>query len=291
MICELCHKKKAEEAIAKSDEGEELYLCRDCARKENLRREKLRQETPNDSVVEIENGEGLPEDAPPIIRSIVEAVSDIFHDISNLAEKSETKDKKNNKEDFLTLKPRQKSPFIVNGRIHLAGLHLMGELEAAIRGVEALGLKLEGINEEGASNLGQMFSLKYRVSDALPKRALAYLLTQENNACRALIEDYRIVAMDAFSRALATLKNCYMLSPGEWLDLLSPMLFAARIGALKGVIWQEIAEMMKEVEFNESQEDKDAEILDIRDMGIAREARENFAHVKIVDAFYKILED
>ena len=93
MICELCHKKKAEEAIAKSDEGEELYLCRDCARKENLRREKLRQETPNDSVVEIENGEGLPEDAPPIIRSIVEAVSDIFHDISNLAEKSETKAK------------------------------------------------------------------------------------------------------------------------------------------------------------------------------------------------------
>ena len=48
MKCELCHQKDAETAIQLSRDGgeaEELYVCRECANRERVRRQKKSQRT------------------------------------------------------------------------------------------------------------------------------------------------------------------------------------------------------------------------------------------------------
>ena len=47
MKCELCHQKDAETAIQLEKDGEEqeLYVCRECANRERVRRQKKSQRT------------------------------------------------------------------------------------------------------------------------------------------------------------------------------------------------------------------------------------------------------
>ena len=49
---------------------------------------------------------------------------------------------------------------------------------------------------------------------------------------------------DSLCRALAVMKNCRLLSPGEFFDLLSPLRLAAREGMLDGMASDEIEKML-----------------------------------------------
>ena len=49
---------------------------------------------------------------------------------------------------------------------------------------------------------------------------------------------------DSLCRALAVMKNCRLLSPGERFDLLSPLRLAAREGMLDGIDTDEIEGML-----------------------------------------------
>ena len=96
MKCELCHERDAETAIATVKNGveDELYVCRDCAKRERVRRQKKSQRTRKAggpptgvsfSVTHIGGGDA----PPPIVEAFMSAVNDM---VSGLERMSAAKD-------------------------------------------------------------------------------------------------------------------------------------------------------------------------------------------------------
>ena len=158
MKCEICHKADATRAIRRGDsEDDELYVCDACAKAERQRRQKKSQRTRkvtglppgmSMSVTQISpSGEDM--EPPPIIGAIMNAFQDMVSDIEK-AEKEAKKPEKPKLSD-LNLEGTD-AVFIVRGRLHLEGLHLIGELDAAKRALHALGMELAGIDADGVSD-------------------------------------------------------------------------------------------------------------------------------------------
>ena len=65
-----------------------------------------------------------------------------------------------------------------------------------------------------------------------------------------LFEELPRVLGDSVCRALAILKNCRLLSPGELFDLLSPLRLAALERMLDGMKFSDIERMMGDVDLS-----------------------------------------
>ena len=237
MKCEICHKADAETAITRMKDGEEeeLYVCRACAAEERKSRQKKSQRTRKVS--------GLPpgmsitmsgnmEDPPPILGAILDAVHGMVNDLE-AAEKQAREKKEPDYHDFPS--GHVESPYRIGGRLHLEGLHLIGELDAVHRAVHALKMDLVGVDADGVKSTGHVFTLKYVGTSERAKRVVEDLLAQERNARVRLFEEMPRVFGDSLCRALAILKNCRLLSPGELFDLLSPLRLAALEKMLDGI--------------------------------------------------------
>ena len=259
MKCELCHQKDAETALAIEKDGveDELYVCRECANKERVRRQKKSQRTRkmtglppgvSMSVTQV-GGEGEP--PPQIIEAIMSAMSGVVSELSKSGRPEP--EKVSDYHDF----PCGRTPeaYRIAGRIHLEGLHLIGELEAVQRAFRALGMKLAGVEADGVRDAGHVYTIGYVGSAERAKRVVQDLLQQERNARVRLFEEMPRVFGDALCRSLAILKNCRLLSPGELFDLLSPLKLAALEGMLEGITLKEINEMLAGVDLS-SKEDK-----------------------------------
>ena len=70
-----------------------------------------------------------------------------------------------------------------------------------------------------------------------------------------LFEELPRVFGDSLCRALAVMKNCRLLSPGEYFDLLSPLRLAAKEEMLDGIDAEEIERRLAETDLT-SAEDK-----------------------------------
>jgi protein-arginine kinase len=75
-------------------------------------------------------------------------------------------------------------------------------------------------------------------------RFVEAIVEQERNARVRLATEMPRVYGDAICRALATLKNCRLLSPGELFDLLSPLRLAAMDGLLENATLDGIEKLM-----------------------------------------------
>ena len=80
------------------------------------------------------------------------------------------------------------------------------------------------------------------------------LLREERNARVRLFEEMPRVFGDSLCRALAILKNCRLLSPGEFFDLLSPLRLAAAEGMLDGIGRDEIEQMLVSTDLSGSED-------------------------------------
>ena len=242
MKCEICHKADAETAITRMTDGEEdeLYVCRACAAAERKARQKKSQRTRKVS--------GLPpgmsitmsgnmEEPPPIIGAILDAVHGMVNDLEK-AEKKAREDKEPEYHDFPC--GRVEPPYRIGERLHLEGLHLIGELDAVKRAVHALKMDLVGVDADGVNTTGHVFALKYLGTSEQAKRVVESVLAQERNARVRLFEEMPRVFGDSLCRALAVLKNCRLLAPGELFDLLSPLRLAAIEKMLDGIDLTEI---------------------------------------------------
>lgn len=262
MKCEICHNAPAATAIrrrVKGGEEEELYVCEACARQERKRRHEKSQRTRkvtglppgvSMSVTQI-GGDG--EEAPP---PIVEAIVNAFHGmVSDLEKAQEEQSRRRHKTVFRNFPvERAESAYRVGVRLHLEGLHLIGELEAVQRAMRALELQLNGVAADGVKDAGHAFQIAYTGSAERVKRVVEDILREERNARVRLFEEMPRVFGDSLCRALAILKNCRLLAPGELFDLLSPLRLAALEGMLDGISLAEVERLMRDQDLSSSED-------------------------------------
>lgn len=270
MKCELCHQADAQTAITRGegDEAEELYVCHACAKAERLNRQKKSQRTrkvtglppgmsmsitqisrsPDGEITE-DSVDG--ENPPPFIGAIMNAFQDMVSDIEK-AQQTAKAEKGPEYHDFPV--PRVDAAYRIGNRLHLEGLHLIGELGAVKRALRALKMDLVGVSADGINETGHVYTLRYSGSSEQAKRVVEDLLREERNARVRLFEELPRVFGDSLCRALAVMKNCRLLSPGEYFDLLSPLRLAAKEGMLDGIDSAEIERRLAEADLTSSED-------------------------------------
>ena len=286
MKCELCHKADAETAIRRGegDDADELYVCAACAKAERQRRQKKSQRTRkvtglppgvSMSVTEI-SGDADGDGPPPIIGAIMNAFSDMVSDLEK-AEKSAKAKKEPKLHDFPA--SRVDAAYRIGGRLHLEALHLIGEMEAVKRAVRALEMELVGVEADGVADAGHVYTLRYPGQSERAKRVVSAILREERNARVRLFEEMPRVFGDSLCRALAVMKNCRLLSPGECFDLLSPLRLAAKEDMLDGITEGEIERMLLDADLSGSEDKLEQEERDRADAERADEMNRRFEDV------------
>jgi len=286
MKCELCHQKDAETAIQIEKDGEEqeFYVCHECANRERVRRQKKSQRTRkvageapgvSISVSGVTEGDEPP---PPIVAAIMNAMSGLVEGLEQAANGGgKSKKKAADLVDFPC--ERAEAPYRIGDRLHLEGLHLIGELEPVHRAMKALKLQLAGVDADGVRDAGHVYRLRYSGSAELAKRVVEDLLREERNARVRLFEEMPRVFGDSLCRALAILKNCRLLSPGELFDLLSPLRLAAIEKMLDGIDLAEIESMIASVDLSSKEERETPQDRDRLDAERADEMNRRFEDV------------
>ena len=150
--------------------------------------------------------------------------------------------------------PRVDAAYRIGNRLHLEGLHLIGELDAVKRALRALKMELVGVSADGINETGHVYTLRYSGSSEQAKRVVEDLLREERNARVRLFEELPRVLGDSLCRALAVMKNCRLLSPGEYFDLLSPLRLAAKEEMLDGIDSAEIERRLAEADLTSSED-------------------------------------
>ena len=288
MKCEVCHQADAETAITRGegDEAEELYVCHACAKAERLKRQKKSQRTRkvtglppgvSMSITQIgPAGDGEGGEPPPFIGAIMDAFQGMVDDIEK-AQKAAKAEKGPKYHDFPA--SRVDAAYRIGGRLHLEGLHLIGELDAVKRGLHALKMDLVGVDADGIRETGHVYSLRYSGTTERAKRVVEDLLREERNARVRLFEELPRVFGDSLCRALAVMKNCRLLSPGEYFDLLSPLRLAAKEGMLDGIGFEEIERRLAETDLTSAEDKLEQDERDRADAERADEMNERFEDV------------
>ena len=272
MKCEICHERDAKTVLAREDVGEddELYVCEECAKAERLKRQKKSQRTRK--IVEI-NGQVVEgDDVPPFIGAIMGAFGEMVNEIekcSSGASDGEKPKRAEKRREFPLA--RVEADYRIGPRLHLEGLHLIGEMDALKRAMRALDVELVGVSADGVADAGHAYSVSYSGSTERVKRIVSDILREERNARVRLFEEMPRVLGDALCRALAIMKNCRLLSPGELFDLLSPLRLAAKEQMLDGISAAAIEAMLIGVDLT-SAEDRLSQ--EERDQADARRADE-----------------
>ena len=233
--------------------------------------------------VEDSEGEGdTSSEPPPFIGAIMDALHDMVNDMEKTVAakcRSQSKDEKMSRLPVSTIQ----AEFLVRNHIHLEGLHLIGELDAVKRAMHALDMELEGISADGVNDAGHAYSLKYRGPADRAQRVLGSLLQEERNARTRLRSELPRIFSDSLCRALAILKNCRLLSPGELFDLLSPMRLAAKEGILDGITTREIEKLMADADLSNSEDGLSQEDRDRADAERADSMNARFEEVMVND--------
>jgi protein arginine kinase len=122
--------------------------------------------------------------------------------------------------------------------LQLLGLRLLGEAEAAVRGLERMRLLVRGIAGEGSEAAGQIYQVSNM--DTLGKdeasivgrvaRICAEVVRQEHNARVRLIQESPLVLADCLARSLSVLQNARLLATAEALEFLSALRLGASVG-------------------------------------------------------------
>lgn len=290
MKCEICNERNAETAITVKKDGadEELYVCRDCARKERVRRQKKSQRTRK--ATELPPGVSLSvtrigeegEAPPPIVEAIMNAMSDFVSDLDKMSRKAAASESHaaEEKQELSTF-PLSRIPeeFRIDDMIHLEGIHLVGELDAVKRAFKALKVELVGVDADGVRDTGHVYRIRYSGASERAKRIVKDLVAQERNARQRLVSELPRVLGDSLCRALAVLKNCRLLSPGELYDLLSPIRIAAREGYLDGITLDDVRSLACGIDLGSKEDDLSCEDRDRVDAERADEMNRRFEDV------------
>jgi len=197
---------------------------------------------------------------------------------------------------YLTASPSDVGTGLRTGTLlHLEGLHLIGELEPCMRGLEAMRMKAVGFDASGIRNAAHLFrvcnsvTLGEKEEDLVKRSATAAdaLVEQELNARVRLVEELPRVFADSVCRALAILKSARLLSAAETFDLLSPIRIAASMDLLSGITLEDISKTMTSFPLGEPEE-SDADKRDAADGRRADRITRRFARVSTNGRFAEL---
>ncbi len=190
----------------------------------------------------------------------------------------------------------------IEGTFHLEGLSIIGDLDATLNGIAALRFRSSSIIEDGVQQAARVFRISNNSTLGITDRELIKratrvfddLATQELSARISLVDDMPRILLDAIQRSLALLRSARLLSPGEVLDMLSPLRLAASMGFIAGMTLQQIDEMMGQ-EFNtppigEAQSQADERRRNERDGRLADHCNRLFAKVRLTSRASTLLE-
>ena len=300
MKCEICHQADAETVLLRGEgeTAEELYVCKACAKAERQRRQKKSQRTRkvtglppgvSMSITRIGPIEDDGDEPPPFIKAIMDAMSGMVDGSEKPSdEKGGARGKKGKGEKSASAPAvrrqsfplsRVEAPFRLRDRLHLEGLHLIGELEAVRRALHALDMELVGVEADGVHEPGHVYGIDYAGSATRAKRVVEDILREERNARVRLFEELSRVFGDSLCRALAILKNCRLLSPGELFDLLSPLRLAAMEKMLDGITQGEIEKLLLACDLSGAEDKLEQEDRDRADAERADEMNRRFEDV------------
>ena len=257
MKCEICHQADAAKAIRREGadgEEDELYVCEACARAERQRRQRKSSRTrkvtglPNGVEMSVTEVSGDGDATPPIVGAILNAVQDMVNDLERASKGGE--EKKDERKLVEIGADGADAAYRLRGGFHLEGLHLIGELDAGRRALHALDMELVGGEADGVKDAGHVYRIGHYGDAERAGRVAKDLVREERNARVRLFEELPRVYGDSLCRALAILKNCRLLSQGEYFDLLSPLRLAAKEKMLDGITFAEIERTMAKLDLS-----------------------------------------
>jgi protein arginine kinase len=115
--------------------------------------------------------------------------------------------------------------------LHLPGLVLSGKINAAIQGVNKLGLAVRGIFGEGTDNRGNLFQIsnqstlgesEVQIIERL-NTVITQIISHEKSCRNTLLADKKYFLLDHVGRAYGILRHAYTLSSEEALNSLSDL--------------------------------------------------------------------
>lgn len=140
-------------------------------------------------------------------------------------------------------------------------------------------MELVGVEADGVREPGHVYGIDYAGSSARARRVVEDILREERNARVRLFEELPRVFGDSLCRALAILKNCRLLSPGELFDLLSPLRLAAMEKMLDGITQREIEKLLLACDLSGAEDKLEQEDRDRADAERADEMNRRFEDV------------
>ena len=126
-----------------------------------------------------------------------------------------------------------------------------------------------------------MYGVRHSCPEAAAHAFVKDLVEQEKNARARLKDDMAHVFADSLCRALAILKNCRLLSPAEYFDMLSTLRLAALEGFLDGMDFAGIEKLIKSIKPESHEDPVDVRERDREDAERAEVARETFEDVML----------
>lgn len=140
--------------------------------------------------------------------------------------------------------------------VHLAGLRLLGELDAVVRGLERTGFAMRGISGEGSRAHGGFCQISNQRTLGLDEAEtlssvddmVQNVLSAEQNARTRLSELSPWTLEDAVARAFALVRHARLLPTGEALEHLSAILLGIDKGLIKGVDPVFVQELVRDMQ-------------------------------------------
>lgn len=135
--------------------------------------------------------------------------------------------------------------------MHLPALVIANQMEKVIRAVGQLGIAVRGIYGEGSDATGSIFQISNQQTlgesekDILKRltNVLKTIIEHEHNARENLFEKEKSKIQDKMGRAFGILKNGFLLSSGEAMNLLSLMRMAVDVGTLEEK-WRDVIDRL-----------------------------------------------
>ncbi|QSH41769.1 protein arginine kinase [Lentisphaerota bacterium ZTH] len=127
--------------------------------------------------------------------------------------------------------------------LHLPGLVLSGQINAAIQGVSKLGMAVRGIFGEGTDNRGNLFQVSNQSTlgeseEQIIERldgVIKQMINHEKNARINLLENNQYFLLDHVGRSYGVLRHAYTLSSEEALNSLSGIRTGVDMGMFSSV--------------------------------------------------------
>ena len=174
--------------------------------------------------------------------------------------------------------------------LHLLGLRLLGDIEAAVRGLERMRLLVRGMAGEGSEAAGQIYQISNM--DSLGKdeaaivgrvkRICAEVVRQEHNARVRLVQESPLVLLDCLARSLSVLQNARLLATSEAIEFLSALRLGASLGLVTRLKVAEVDRLILLVQPGHLQKSKGLALSpEERDEMRAEFLRRKVAHVKL----------